>query len=155
MCAKGQPLFQGKVFAWGASWGIGGAQLWFRPALNLRYHQTLLYFSPIPRWLSLGAAQRVGHVLPRQWREIQLYVGLYGHLRYLGRKEADRAAIIQILAGGRYWLEPYLQRFYMQGGAGISLQFFPRAGMRVLPTAEIHIGGLYRRPFALRKYRRE
>lgn len=73
-----------------------------------------------------------------------LYVGFHIHQRYLPGKEIRWDTRIMILSGIRVWLEPYLQRFYLQGGVGVQLHRAYPLSWRILPTAEAQLGGFYR-----------
>ncbi|MCS6895570.1 MAG: hypothetical protein NZZ60_05415 [Bacteroidia bacterium] len=139
-----QPLDAPKPFYWGGSWGIGGVHLWARPALALRYNHTFLHCSPIPAYFSLGVSHPVGYFRRKERYDRPLYLGLHIHQRYLPGRELRWDTRLIGLIGVRIWLEPYLQRFYMQVGVGMQAQRVAQAFWRITPTGEIQIGGFYR-----------
>lgn len=142
--AYSQPLDAPKPFWWGASWGIGGVHLWARPALALRHHRTFWHFTPLPPYVSLGVSHPIGLFRARSRTDRPLYGALHLHQRYWPSRELQGDTRIFLLAGVRVWLEPYLQRFYLQGGVGIGVHRLGKAAWRALPTAEAQIGGFYR-----------
>lgn len=73
-----------------------------------------------------------------------LYVALHLHQRYIPGRELRRDTRLVYLFGIRIWLEPYLQRFYIQTGAGVQIHRISRGDWRALPTGEIQLGGFYR-----------
>ncbi|MCS7188295.1 MAG: hypothetical protein NZ933_00665 [Bacteroidia bacterium] len=139
-----QPLDAPKPFHWGASWGIGGVHIWARPALAIRYDNTFFHLSPIPSYLSIGFSQPVGYFLKKERYDRPLYIAIHFHQRYIRSRELKGDTRIFLLTGIRVWLEPYLQRFFLQGGIGMQFHRIPRERWRFLPTAEFHIGGFYR-----------
>ncbi|MCS7162205.1 MAG: hypothetical protein NZ958_02590 [Bacteroidia bacterium] len=118
--------------------------LWARPAAALRYDRTFLHFSPFPPYLSLGVSHTVGYFQARERHDRPLYLALHGHWRYLPTRELRYDSRIITLVGVRLWLEPYLQRFYVQIGVGITFHHIRRRLWHVWPTGEVQIGGFYR-----------
>jgi hypothetical protein len=151
-----QPLDAPKPFHWGASWGIGGPHLWARPALAVRYDQTFFFFSPLPSYLSFGVSHPVGYFLKKERYDRPLYAALAFHQRYWPSKELRGDTRIFLLFGIRVWLEPYLKRFYLQGGIGVQAHRLKATDWRLLPTAEVQIGGFYRpHTYTPKRLRRE
>ncbi len=151
-----QPLDAPKPLWWGASWGIGGTHLWARPAALLRYNHTLFSCSPIPAYISLGVAHPVGFFRKKERFDRPLYAALYVHQRYWPSRELRGDTRLMSIMGVRVWLEPYLQRFFLQAGVGVQLHRTPPRLWRALPTAEVHLGGLYRpHKYTPKRLRRE
>lgn len=73
-----------------------------------------------------------------------LYAALHLHQRYIPGRELRWDTRIVGLLGIRVWLEPYLQRFYLQAGIGALVHRLSRESWRALPTGEIQLGGFYR-----------
>ncbi|MCS7298019.1 MAG: hypothetical protein NZ611_07400 [Bacteroidia bacterium] len=118
--------------------------VWARPAVGLRYRQTFFHCSPIPPYLSLGASQQIGFFQRKERTDRPIYAAIHFHQRYLATQELRQDKRLVGLLGIRVWLEPYLQRFYFQGGFGLQVQKLSPGRWRILPTAEAHLGGFYR-----------
>jgi hypothetical protein len=152
-----QPLDAPKPFYWGGSLGIGGVHLWARPALAVRYHHTFFHFSPVPGYVSLGVSQGgIGYFRADERRDRPLYVAVHVHQRYWPRKDLRGDTRLMLLFGVRVWLEPYLQRFYLQAGIGGQVHWARPHPARILPTGEIQLGGFHRpHKYTPKRLRRE
>lgn len=151
-----QPLDAPKPFYWGGSLGIGGNHLWFRPSLTARYNHTFLYFSPVPAYFSLGVAHPVAFFMQKERYDRPIYAALHIHQRYWGEKELRGDTRVFLLMGVRVWLEPYLQRFYLQAGIGAQVHRGTREYWRILPSGEVELGGFYRpHKYVPKRLRRE
>ncbi|MCX8112294.1 MAG: hypothetical protein N3E49_03745 [Bacteroidia bacterium] len=139
-----QSLDAPKPFYWGGSWGLGGVHLWARPALVLRYNHTFFHCSPVPAYFSFGVSQPVGFFLSRERLDRPVYLGLHIHQRYWPGRELRVDTRFISVFGVRVWLEPYLQRFYIQAGLGTQVHRLNRGTWRALPTGEIQLGGFHR-----------
>ncbi len=85
-----------------------------------------------------------------------LYAALHLHQRYIPSREMRWDTRIMMLFGIRVWLEPYLQRFYMQAGIGAQIHRIQASVWRALPTAEVQLGGFYRpHKYTPKRLRRE
>lgn len=133
-----------KPFYWGGSWGIGGVHGWGRPAFAVRYDRTFFHLSPIPPYFSLGVSHPIGFFHKKERYDRPLYGAFHIHQRYLRAGDLRGDMRLLMLIGIRVWLEPYLQRFYLQTGMGIQMQRLQQELWRLLPTAEIQLGGFYR-----------
>jgi hypothetical protein len=144
LCLYSQPLDAPKPFRWGGSIGLGGVHLWARPALAVRYHHTFFHFSPLPGYVSLGFSQGgIGYFRKVERYDRPLYVAIHFHQRYWLRKDLRGDRRLLVLFGVRIWLEPHLQRFYLQAGIGGQVHWARPQAARILPTAEIQLGGFY------------
>ncbi|MCX7607101.1 MAG: hypothetical protein N2170_07555 [Bacteroidia bacterium] len=151
-----QPVDAPKPFYWGGTWGLGGVHLWARPALALRYGNTFFHFSPFPAYLSFGFSQPIGYFRVRERYDRPLYAAIHVHQRYWPSRELRGDSRILALLGVRVWLEPYLQRFFLQMGMGAQAHHARPQGWRLLPAAECHIGGFYRpSKYVPKRFRRE
>ncbi|GIV24035.1 MAG: hypothetical protein N3A68_05825 [Bacteroidia bacterium] len=151
-----QPLDAPKPFYWGGSLGIGGNHLWFRPALTVRYNHTFFYCSPFPAYLSLGVAHPVAFFMQKERYDRPIYAALHLHQRYWSGKELRGDTRVVLLMGVRVWLEPYLQRFYLQAGIGTQVHRVTPEIWRLLPSGEVELGGFYRpHKYVPKRLRRE
>ncbi len=73
-----------------------------------------------------------------------LYVGLSFHQRYWPSRELRGDRRLVGIVGIRVWLEPYLQRFYLEAGVGGQVHWAMPQPTRILPAAEVRLGGFYR-----------
>lgn len=138
-----QPLDAPKPFHLGAAIGIGGVHLWARPTFSIRYHHTFIHLSPVPGYFSFGISQGgIGFFRRKVRFDRPLYIGGSFHQRYWPTRELKGDKRLFVMMGVRVWLEPHLQRFYLEAGIGGQVHW--AKSTRILPAIEVRMGGFYR-----------
>lgn len=128
---------------WGVSCGIGGIHLWARPTIDVHVARACFRFSPVPGYVSISAAYRVGFFQYRQRKDRPAYVSLALHRAYLPRgKERDFPFRLQFLLVGRSYLER-LERLYIEMGMGVQITKL-KTTQYWTPMGEVRLGGVYR-----------